>query len=222
MVDRIKIGSFLRELRNEKGLTQEELAEKFDVSSRSVSRWENGNTMPELGILAWLVWMMKTIPLVRISDQDMHVESVYRFETEEGYRYFVLYDMPNYDCPTQIEYKVEDGNTLDMIPKKSLLGRKITTESPWKNILIYSCGYESGDNGKRIFDDFDVVKFAGEMVWNKEDNLDDQVPEYVGVYDQFESSSQKIASWTIEEDYMQAEYYDGRIERWDYSGNRIY
>lgn len=51
MVDKIKIGNFLRELRREKNLTQEEIAEKFGVSSRSVSRWENGNTMPELGIL---------------------------------------------------------------------------------------------------------------------------------------------------------------------------
>ena len=30
------------------------MAEKFGVSSRSVSRWENGNTMPELGILVEL------------------------------------------------------------------------------------------------------------------------------------------------------------------------
>jgi len=56
MVDRIKIGDFLRQLRNEKNLTQEELAEKFGVSSRSVSRWENGNTMPELGILVELAY----------------------------------------------------------------------------------------------------------------------------------------------------------------------
>mgnify|MGYP002514872131 CR=1 FL=1 len=41
----MKIGVFL------KGLTQEQLAEKFCVSSRSVSRWENGNTKPELSIL---------------------------------------------------------------------------------------------------------------------------------------------------------------------------
>ncbi|MBR7082189.1 MAG: helix-turn-helix transcriptional regulator [Oscillospiraceae bacterium] len=50
-MDRIKIGEFLRQLRKESGLTQEELSEKFGVSSRSVSRWENGSTMPELGIL---------------------------------------------------------------------------------------------------------------------------------------------------------------------------
>jgi transcriptional regulator with XRE-family HTH domain len=54
MIDQIKIGGFLRELRKEKELTQEQLAEKFGVSSRSVSRWENGNTMPELGILVEL------------------------------------------------------------------------------------------------------------------------------------------------------------------------
>ena len=51
MIDQIKIGAFLRELRKEKGLTQETLAEKFGVSSRSVSRWENGNTIPDLSIL---------------------------------------------------------------------------------------------------------------------------------------------------------------------------
>lgn len=54
MIDKIKIGEFLRQLRKESGLTQEELAEKFAVSSRSVSRWENGSTMPELGILVEL------------------------------------------------------------------------------------------------------------------------------------------------------------------------
>ncbi len=46
-----KIGSFLKKLRNEKGITQEILAEQFGVSSRTVSRWENGNNMPDISIL---------------------------------------------------------------------------------------------------------------------------------------------------------------------------
>lgn len=54
MIDQVKIGNFLKELRKKKGKTQEEIAELFGVSSRSVSRWENGNTMPELGILVEL------------------------------------------------------------------------------------------------------------------------------------------------------------------------
>ena len=37
-----KIGSFLKELRKEMGITQEEFAEKLDVSSRTISRWETG------------------------------------------------------------------------------------------------------------------------------------------------------------------------------------
>ncbi|MBE7069262.1 MAG: helix-turn-helix transcriptional regulator [Ruminococcaceae bacterium] len=50
-MDTIKIGAFLRELRKENGISQEQLAEKFNVSSRSVSRWENGNTMPDISIM---------------------------------------------------------------------------------------------------------------------------------------------------------------------------
>ena len=50
-MDQVKIGSLLKELRNEHSLSQEQLAEKFNVSSRSVSRWENGNTMPDISIM---------------------------------------------------------------------------------------------------------------------------------------------------------------------------
>ena len=53
-MDQVKIGSFLRELRKEKGFTQEQLAEKFGVSGRTVSRWENGNNMPDISILVEL------------------------------------------------------------------------------------------------------------------------------------------------------------------------
>ena len=53
-MDQKKIGSLLKELRKEKGLTQEQLAEHFLVSARSVSRWENGINMPELSLLVEL------------------------------------------------------------------------------------------------------------------------------------------------------------------------
>ena len=46
-----KIGEFLKQLRKEKGLTQEQLAEHFYVSSRSVSRWETGSNMPDVDML---------------------------------------------------------------------------------------------------------------------------------------------------------------------------
>ena len=46
-----RIGEFIKVLRKEKGLTQEELAEKLDVSFKSVSKWENGRGMPRLSTL---------------------------------------------------------------------------------------------------------------------------------------------------------------------------
>ena len=46
-----KIGSFIRELRKEQGITQEQLAEQFNVSARTISRWETGHNMPDISLL---------------------------------------------------------------------------------------------------------------------------------------------------------------------------
>ena len=53
-MDQKKIGEFLKQLRKEKGLTQEQLAAQFFVSGRTVSRWETGSNMPDLSILVEL------------------------------------------------------------------------------------------------------------------------------------------------------------------------
>lgn len=50
-MDQKKIGSFMQELRLQKGLTQEQLAEILGVSNRSVSRWETGTNMPDFDLL---------------------------------------------------------------------------------------------------------------------------------------------------------------------------
>lgn len=50
-MDQSRVGRFLKELRGEKALTQEQLAEILGVSNRSISRWENGVTMPAFDLL---------------------------------------------------------------------------------------------------------------------------------------------------------------------------
>ena len=50
-MDQVKIGSFIKELRKDKGLTQEQLAEQFQVSRRTISRWETGSNLPDLDLL---------------------------------------------------------------------------------------------------------------------------------------------------------------------------
>ncbi|MCH5172017.1 MAG: helix-turn-helix domain-containing protein [Erysipelotrichales bacterium] len=45
------IGENLAELRKQKGLTQYELAEKFNYSDKAISKWENGSTLPDIETL---------------------------------------------------------------------------------------------------------------------------------------------------------------------------
>ncbi len=47
-MDQIKIGKFIQEKRKEKGLTQSGLAEKLNVTDRAISKWENGNCIPDV------------------------------------------------------------------------------------------------------------------------------------------------------------------------------
>lgn len=53
-MDMVKMGSFLAELRKEHNLTQAELGEKLGVTNKTISRWETGNYMPPVEMLAAL------------------------------------------------------------------------------------------------------------------------------------------------------------------------
>ena len=54
-MDQKKIGGFLKELRKEKSMTQEQLAEVLGVTNRSISRWENGVNMPDFDLVIEIV-----------------------------------------------------------------------------------------------------------------------------------------------------------------------
>lgn len=53
-MDQIKIGKFIATLRRQSGLTQEKLGEKIGVTNKTISRWENGNYMPDIEMLQLL------------------------------------------------------------------------------------------------------------------------------------------------------------------------
>ena len=50
-MDRYVTGSVIRDLREKKGLTQAELAEKLCVSDKAISRWETGKGYPDITLL---------------------------------------------------------------------------------------------------------------------------------------------------------------------------
>lgn len=68
-----EIGAFLKQLRNEKGITQEQLAEILGVSGRTVSRWETGTNLPDLSVL------------VQISEYyDVEIKEILNGERRKG------------------------------------------------------------------------------------------------------------------------------------------
>lgn len=74
-MDQQKIGLFLKKLRNEKNLTQEELAEQLNVSSRTVSRWENGINLPDISLLVDLAEFYQ-VSIPEIIDGERKSESM--------------------------------------------------------------------------------------------------------------------------------------------------
>lgn len=59
-MDQVKIGKYIALLRRQAGLTQEKLGEKLGVTNKTVSRWENGNYMPDIEMLELLARELHT------------------------------------------------------------------------------------------------------------------------------------------------------------------
>lgn len=51
MLNSIKVGNFIMEKRKSLGMTQQQLADKLNISFQAISKWENGTTYPNIEIL---------------------------------------------------------------------------------------------------------------------------------------------------------------------------
>lgn len=84
-----KTGSFLKELRKEKSLTQEQLAEILGVAGRTVSRWETASNMPDLSML---------VQIAEFYDVDISeiIEGERKIETASKEQKEILVKMSDY------------------------------------------------------------------------------------------------------------------------------
>lgn len=62
-MDAIKIGQFIKSLRKELSLTQREIAERLNVSEKTISKWETGKGFPEISLM---------LPLCKLFDINMN------------------------------------------------------------------------------------------------------------------------------------------------------
>lgn len=59
-IDNIKVGKTIALLRSNKGITQSELGERIGVSFQAVSKWERGETIPDVSVLPNLADVLET------------------------------------------------------------------------------------------------------------------------------------------------------------------
>lgn len=65
----------LKTLRLEKGLTQEELAEKICVTKQAISKWENGISMPDVALLGSLAELYgTTVDFLLTGEEKVKIE----------------------------------------------------------------------------------------------------------------------------------------------------
>lgn len=89
-MDQAKIGKLISELRKDKGLTQEQLAEKIGVTQKSVSRWETGKNMPDVSLLQ-LLSLELDISVSELLDGEKN--SAVQKNTEEAIRQVIDYSI---------------------------------------------------------------------------------------------------------------------------------
>lgn len=84
-MNQIEIGKFIASCRKEQGMTQANLAEKLGITDRAVSKWENGKSMPDSGIMLELCELLEINVNELLSGEKIDMNN-YEEKTEENLR----------------------------------------------------------------------------------------------------------------------------------------
>ena len=69
MMDTFKTGQLIKERRKQKGWTQNDLAERLNVTDRAVSKWERGITAPDISLLEPLAQALEVTTMALITGE---------------------------------------------------------------------------------------------------------------------------------------------------------
>ena len=140
-MDQMKIGAYLKELRKEKNLTQEQIAEKFGVSQRSVSRWENGYTMPDIRVLIELADYVSSLCRCATSKQGRKVMGRHKAPSHRPATLFFLSAV----CGKRalLSAALPDGGSLDA-GREPIYNKQRTLGNQYR---LYNSSRESAKKG---------------------------------------------------------------------------
>ena len=160
----MELSEKLQELRKEKGLTQEELAEKMNVTSQAVSKWENDLSYPDIECVGRLAAILGTTVNCIIDGKDTapHVELC---ETETPEKRILLLSVKvkpdnmnvNVRLPVEVILKAYNENRLEKllgknsghvesaleIIKSGVVGTIVDVEGEEQSVKIEVINYEN-------------------------------------------------------------------------------
>lgn len=100
-MDLLQIGGFLKQLRTQRGLTQEQLGAQLGVSNKTVSRWETGTYLPPVEMLQALsefygVSINELLSGKRLSQQEYQQAAEYNLKDAMAHSSFSLKERQTY------------------------------------------------------------------------------------------------------------------------------
>ena len=88
MMDKYKFGEFIYTQRKKLGFTQDELGRKLKVTNKAVSKWETGETLPDIQLLPELASVLNVTIDELLTQQKPEVEKV-TVDTKKNLRKFL-------------------------------------------------------------------------------------------------------------------------------------
>lgn len=143
------IGTQIQKLRLDNNLTQEELAEKLSVSRQSVSKWELGQSIPELEIVIMLskLFDITTDELLlnmdeRKKKQQLHLGSIYLIVTDfeksiAFYEKSLSMKVSTRNCGNRFAEFFFDNKCLALMNQNNLLGHSYSKNGDYKFVLNF-------------------------------------------------------------------------------------
>lgn len=157
--------------RKKRGLTQEQLAEKLDVSAAAISKWERGISMPELGMVCKMADCFETSVDELLGRTDCLLPEEEQYSDESMKRYDLILRQ---NIIVKYEHRVGRLNLLDELVKLDdkmiqLILRKLNNTT-----LLYALAGASGPVCKKIMDNLSgrMVCFIHKELENKEFSIE--------------------------------------------------
>ncbi len=136
-MDLISIGKFIKEQRKEQKLTQIELAQKLEVSEKTISKWECGNGFPDTSLILPLCKILKISANELLSGKKIN-DKEYKTQAEQNLIELNLKQERNTKFLLTLEVVLGLFSTLILLI--SVLFAGLTTFPIWSRIVIIVFG----------------------------------------------------------------------------------